>query len=292
MKRAHVLVAAGVIATACKPDLGPGDSLVTGTRVLAVHVDPPEAPAGSSATYTALVATTDGTFALASIGWSFCTAPKPVGENNAVSNACLDPSSLVAAGTGTRVTVSTPKDACALFGPDTPPGGFRPRDPDATGGYYQPMRLDLTGVDPTFELTRVQCNLANAPADIASAFADAYAPNKNPKLLLLTNASDAVRAGAKTSFAASWGDADAETYAYFDAASQSLSTKRESLRVAWYATDGTFDSESTGRAEDDLQTSSSNGWTAPANVGVVHMWIVLRDSRGGVDFAAYDINVE
>jgi hypothetical protein len=40
------------------------------------------------------------------------------------------------------------------------------------------------------------------------------------------------------------------------------------MRVSWFATAG------------------------PDAAGVVHFWIVLRDSRGGVDFAGGDLMVE
>ncbi len=283
---------------ACKPDLGPGDSLVTSTRILAVRADPPEAAPGKGVTYSALVAGADGTVHGAPIVWSYCTAPKPIGENNAVSAACSNAASLVPAGAGPTIGAPPPKDACSRFGPDTPPGGFRPRDPDVTGGYYQPLRLDLDGADATFELMRVTCNLANAPPDVASAFVAAYTPNANPRLAPLGAsvagapvALDAIRAGSRVSFEASWDASDAEAYAYYDIASEELVTKREAMRVAWYATGGAFDSESTGRAENDTATSTANGWTAPDAVGPIHAWVVLRDSRGGIAFASYEIAV-
>ena len=65
------------------------------------------------------------------------------------------------------------------------------------------------------------------------------------------------------------------------------------MQVAWYSTDGAFDTESTGRAETDPATTTSNGWSAPSTAATepVHLWVVLRDSRGGVDFAAYDVEL-
>ena len=63
------------------------------------------------------------------------------------------------------------------------------------------------------------------------------------------------------------------------------------MRVAWYVSAGQLDTESTGRAEDDLALSTSNRWLAPSNAGAAKLWIALRDSRGGVDFAAYDLVV-
>jgi hypothetical protein len=249
-------------------------------------------------TFTPLVVGAEGTMAAPSVAWSFCTAPKPLTEDNVVSTACLDAAALVPLGRGASIAATIPANACATFGPDTPPGGFRPRDPDVTGGYYQPLRADASGAPPAFELARVRCDLANASAQAASAFAAAYVPNASPHLAPLTAARDgapvaldAIAAGARVVFEASWPVADAETYAYFDPGSQTVTTKRESMQVAWYATDGAFDTESTGRAEDDLATASADAWVAPTAPGKVHLWVILRDSRGGVDFAGYDVTV-
>jgi hypothetical protein len=35
--------------------------------------------------------------------------------------------------------------------------------------------------------------------------------------------------------------------------------------------------------------SSDDAWQAPDGAKTTHVWIVLRDSRGGVDFASYDL---
>jgi hypothetical protein len=63
------------------------------------------------------------------------------------------------------------------------------------------------------------------------------------------------------------------------------------MRVAWYASAGDFDAQSTGRGETDPVLFTDNTWTVPSAPGKVHIWIVLRDSRGGVDFAGYDFDV-
>ena len=201
-------------------------------------------------------------------------------------------------GHGTRVTATTPADGCSLFGPDAPAGGLRPRDPDATGGYYQPLRADLAGADLTFALVRITCDLANAPAPSVTAFAAAYVPNANPKLMPLAATGEgsplvltAIPAGSHVDLTVSWAPGSAETYAYYDAASDTVTTRREAMNVAWFATGGTLEKESTGRAEDDLSTTSANGWTAPAVPGTAHLWVVLSDSRGGVDFATYEVTV-
>ncbi len=285
-------------ATTCVPPLGPSDSLVTSTRILAVRADPAEARPGTRVTFTSLVAAPGGTVTGARIGWSFCTAPKPLAEDNVVSNACLGASALIAAGSGPATTAATPTDGCSVFGPATPSASFRPRDPDGTGGYYQPLRADLAGADTAFELARIRCDLADADANAASAFAAAYRPNQNPRLLPLTATLDrapvaltAIPSGARIVLEASWPAASAETFAYFDPASQTVTSQRESMQVAWYASSGALDTASTGRASNDPETTTDDGWNAPGAAGTVHLWIVLRDSRGGVDFAEYDLEV-
>jgi hypothetical protein len=294
--RASLLLFAAAMAS-CVPGLGPGDWLVTAPRILAVQAEPPEAKPGAIATYTALVVSPQGTMAAPTVDWRWCIAPEPMTENGAVASACLDAASLLPAGTGPTLSAATPADGCSLFGPDTPPGGFRPRDPDATGGYYQPLRSDSSGAPTTFDLVRILCDLGRAPAAIVSQFASSYVPNANPHLLpLVATVSgvaidlDAVPAGAAVDLQAAWPAADAETFEYFDPDTQTLSTQREAMRVAWYTTAGALATESTGRASGDLLTTTTNTWTAPSS-GTAHLWLVLRDSRGGVDFASYDADV-
>ncbi|HEY4103420.1 MAG TPA: hypothetical protein VGM44_05995 [Polyangiaceae bacterium] len=283
---------------ACKPSFGEDPALVSAPRVLAVKSDPAEAKPGAEVTFTALVAAPPDASNLPTPTWHFCDAPRPVTENNVVSAACLDEASLLAAGAGTTITSALPANACSLFGPDTPPGGFRPRDPDATGGYFQPLRVDLGGADPIFHLARVSCSLADASADTATAFAAQYAPNQNPNLLpLVARMADrtlefsAIPRGARVELEASWNAEDAESYAYFDPASQTITTRREAMNVAFYVSAGKLDSESSGRAEDDLALTADDIWTAPDAAQSARLWLVLRDSRGGSDFASYNLHI-
>jgi hypothetical protein len=88
------------------------------------------------------------------------------------------------------------------------------------------------------------------------------------------------------------GCAGAERYVAFDIGSQSLVDQRESIAVAWYATAGTFDQDRTGRDSSDTTTTSDNGWQPPATPGPVHLWVVLRDDRGGVGWTEYVLDVQ
>ena len=285
-------------ALACVPSLGPGDSLITSTRILAVRADPAEATPGSKVTFTALVAGPGGTVTGADIDWNFCSAPKPLTEDNVVSNACLDSSSLLAAGMGSSIATTTPTNGCSIFGPDVSSMSLRPRDPDSTGGYYQPLRADLTDADSAFELVRIHCDLADADATAVGQFAQAYTLNQNPTLDPLTAtiggapaALAAIPTGARVILEASWPAASAETFAYYDRVSSMVTTQRESMQVAWYSSGGTLDTESTGREADDMATATDDGWDAPESAGTVHLWVVVRDSRGGTDFAETDVTV-
>jgi hypothetical protein len=88
------------------------------------------------------------------------------------------------------------------------------------------------------------------------------------------------------------GCAGAETFVYYDPLTRTLVNHRESMRVAWFAGDGSFGDDHTGRREDETETFSDGVWTAPQTSGPVHLWVVLRDSRGGIDWQSYVVDVE
>jgi len=206
--------------------------------------------------------------------FSFCTAPKPPTEDNAVSAACADdPNALAPIG-------AVPANACMQFGPDVPPGGFRPRDADPTGGYYQPVLADEPGAALAFGFTRITCNLPNAPSDVAHDYQTMYVANRNPTLL--SSALSDVAAGSDVTLVAAWPPEAAEDYLYFDPESQALVIRHESMRVSWFATAGTLAVDASAVAESSDATSVSTTWRAPASPGPAWLWLVLRDSRGGI----------
>jgi len=287
-----------VLLAGCQPRFDENEGLVTTARVLAVKSEPAEVKPGASLALTALVAVPPSSAGAPRPTWCFCNAPKPPIEDNAVSSACLDATSLLPAGEGPSIETQIPGNACVLFGPNAAASGLRPRDPDGTGGYFQPVRLDLRSAVPTFHLQRVSCPLADASSDIATQFAAAYRPNQNPRLMPLVAAVDhqaipldPLPKGARIQLQVSWSADDAESYAYFERSTQSVITRREAMRVAWYASSGKLDAEATGRAENDLEVTTDNVWTSPDSPGAVKFWVVLRDSRGGTDFAEYDVSV-
>jgi hypothetical protein len=273
---------------------------VTDPRLIAVRAEPAEVQPGSPASYEALLA---GSGDATLLRWAFCTAPKPLTELNTVGNACLDdPAALVDLGQGARIMATVPIDACQRFGPDPPPQPageppLRPRDPDVTGGYYQPLRVDdARGV--SFPLQRVTCNLANASAAVVADFRSRYLPNRNPKLADVSAsldgapiALDALPADAVITLRASWTADDAETFPVLDLETHALVDTREAMRVSWFGTDGNFALDRSGRAPDDPLTYAETSFHTPSTPGPLSLWVVLRDSRGGVDWRSVEAGV-
>jgi hypothetical protein len=305
-----------LLATACKPNLGSPPSLIEGPRILAVRGVPAEAAEGDPVTYDILAVDPSGRIASPSVSWASCHDPRPPASANAVAASCLDVPDDTTAPSPTFMA-PMPDGACRIFGPqppDTMPGKppLRPQDPDVTGGFYQPVRATLTDGDVTeraFALERLKCRLANAPADITAMFNAMVKLNGNPTIASLTldpagtpvalfthgqaamPAPPTVAPGAPVTLEVAWPDSTPESYPVFNLVTQTLDTHRESLSVSWFATDGSFEHDRTGRGETETDLTTDDVWTAPMAPGLVHLWVLLRDIRGGVDFAETSVLV-
>lgn len=300
----RALLLSSLLLGACAPDLGAEPWLVSSARMLAVRAVPAEVKPGADATYTAFMATPDGVGDGSDVGaqlsWSLCEAPKPLSENDTVSSACIsDGDSLVPVGMGSTLSVKIPEDACQRFGPDPPPQKageppLRPRDADITGGYYQPLRVD-DGTGTSFALQRITCSLAGASAKVASDFRARYQSNVNPELgaLTLRDASGndvpltALPADATLTLHVEWPSTSVESYPVLDITTRALVDRREALRVSWFVAAGSLALSHSGRDPEDDATFAENTWHTPV-AGPVSLWVVLRDDRGGVDFAKID----
>jgi len=85
----------------------------------------------------------------------------------------------------------------------------------------------------------------------------------------------------------------AEAYAYVDPQTGAFTARHEAMRVSWFVTQGELKDDHTGRLEEEYQTSSSDDeWTAPAQPGLVFLWVVLRDARGGSDWQSFQLQVD
>lgn len=283
MKRTALLL----LACGCEHALDQRLAIVDAPRVLAVISEPAEGKPGATVTVSALVASAAGPVTAAP-AWALCTAPKAPTEDNAVSDGCLGSDQIVPLGTAPTATATIPSDACQLFGPDVPPGGFRPRDPDPTGGYYQPVRADAGDAGTAFGFARITCNLAGAPGDVAHDYQTMYVANANPVLHPVSLPT--VPAGADVTITAAWDPP--ETYLYYDPSSQALVTRREAMRVSWFASAGSLPVDASAVGEDDPATSVATTWHAPATPGPAWLWLVLRDSRGGLATQTIAVTVQ
>jgi hypothetical protein len=191
-----------------------------------------------------------------------------------------------------------------------------------TGGYYLPVRVSIdipeklsrpgtTTPDSlmSFGLERISCGIAGVDSVRARQFTKDYTLNVNPTISGLTwqqggadvtqaTSLDAggaplqVASGQTVTFDLSWTPESVERYPANDVLTRELVYHLETMRVAWYATGGSFEHDVTGRTESEVETYTfaENTWKCETQ-GVVHMWVVLHDIRGGVDFASYDIEV-
>lgn len=283
MRRALLLV----LLAACDDELDQRLAIIDAPRVLAVVANPAEAKPGAQVSYEAVIASPDGPLATPP-GWAFCTSPKAPTEDNVASVDCIAGEDLIDLGTAPTATGTLPADGCLRFGPDTPPGGFRPRAPDETGGYYQPVRVvvdDLLAIG----LSRITCKLPTAPAEVARDYDLRYVANANPTLDPVDLAT--VPADTDVTLTASWPASAVETYLYFDPVSQALIERREAMRVSWFTTGGALAVDASLVGEQDEALAASTTWHTPA-AGPAWLWLVLRDSRGGVATQALAITVE
>jgi hypothetical protein len=283
------LLVALVLASSCSDGVDRSIAQVTGPRILAVRAEPPESAPGATVTYTALVATPGGPAVADDLVWTFCTTAPTRAEAGPVSPTCIASSGAPDA-IGMTATLKTPADACRRFGPLGMPAlnaaaVSQPLLPDATGGYYQPLRLAWQA-SLALALERLTCDPTGVSLDLAQAYRTARKANENPQLLGLTAtiagqpAIASIAPSSSVDLLASWSADAAETYVTVDAEQAVLVTRTENLWVGWFANDGVIEHDVT-KAEG---TSATNRWRAPAETGTYDVWTVLHDDRGGTDF--------
>jgi len=290
------LVPMPLLALGCWPELDARSSSLGEARALAVIASPPEARPGTPVAYELLAASPRGRELAPATLWTTCATPLAAVDTGSVSPDCFtQPGPSLEEQAGSHAQATLPLDGCARFGPDPPPGDARPRDPDASGGFYQPLIVFMAD-EAVIHLQRLLCNPRSAPADLARDFAAAYVPNRNPSAPVLEQANGvlpaAVSSGASLDLRARWQPSDAEPYAWIDREALELRERREALSVSWFATAGRLESDRSERAEGDPATEASNRWTAPPAPGPVTFWAVLRDSRGGTSFVEASLRVE
>jgi hypothetical protein len=255
--------------------------------VLAIEADPAEAPPGTPVKLRAVVASPEGPVETDAVRWSFCRTPRPLSENGAVSARCATENELPQPGRALEAELVLPADGCVRFGPETA-AGLRPTDPDASGGYYQPLRVSVPDARATVQRLRLRCALANAPIATVQEFAARYRDNGAPGQRGIRLAeTDALRAvvGSRVELQLALEPDAHEHYVHYDPA-RGLVEREETLRVRWYVSAGALADESPPGPE-----HASARWSAPHAPGTAWVWAVLGDDRGGLSVATAEIEV-
>jgi hypothetical protein len=80
----------------------------------------------------------------------------------------------------------------------------------------------------------------------------------------------------------------AEPYVWYDRESARVEPRHEGISVAWYTSNGSFEAEQTGLDESEVRSRRGlqNVWR-PAEAGPSTVWLVIRDTRGGVSWQTY-----
>ncbi len=197
-------------------------------------------------------------------------------------------------------------DACARFGPNPPPtegdtAPQRPADPDASGGYFLPVRAEADGA-AAFGALRIRCDLPGVTRAIFDAFEERYFANEPPAIDRVLLGSGApvsledvttVSPNAETAITVELPSGAAEPYVRYDSADGVLVDEREWLRVQWFITDGRLSAgQQTLFPSGAAPLVASTSWTAPSADATVHGWIVVTDARGGVVWTAFTVEVD
>jgi hypothetical protein len=141
-----------------------------------------------------------------------------------------------------------------------------------TGGATNPVKA---GQSVTFEVSWAKCPLTDACGD------GICGPDESTT-------------GCPADCTPLMGCTGAERYVNLDLVKNEIVDQRERISVSWFATAGSFASDTTGRDSSDTATTSDDVWTAPAQPpqqNPVILWVVLLDDRGGVGWAEYALDV-
>ncbi len=249
--------------------------------VVAVRAWPAELTPGASASLEALwIAPLDAP-ADPKIRWALCLLPPPLIPDLPVDPRCADEAGahLLPLGEGRYASLTVPLDACARFGPSPGPAAPgapapRPIDPDASGGFSLPVRVQPDGGPVTLARLRLACPPANLPSDAARRLAQEAVPNEHPRLVRF----GAVAAGRSLRLRIEAADDAAERWLWWDPAGRRLVERTEALELTLHTTSGTLSQHrltlEAGETAEVQLDGAAEDYAA---------WAVLRDERGGVD---------
>lgn len=255
MTRKLLLVTA--IATAasllsCSGDLA-DPAIVNSPRIIAMRCLPPEVQPGETVTVEALTAFVPPGSVYT---WSLCQVNLLLG-----AASCNQPQYLTTLGTGSSITMTVPTDALQGI----PPAG-------QLQGISVYVALDIQSPPGTVGLVRPTgirvVTVSTNPSPHVNPTIDRVLINGSESPGLLTPPSDVILEG----------DAG-PAQVYIDPSTGVTVT--ETLSFHWFVSDGNIDSDST---EPNLTTGKASTIWHYAGTAPPQEWVVLNDSRGGVDW--------
>ncbi|HEY2744375.1 MAG TPA: hypothetical protein VGL86_07125 [Polyangia bacterium] len=270
MRLAFAFGLALATAGCVRDDLGDA-SFVEGLRVLGVQAEPPEALVGQSVTLTAWTVDTSGNSV--DVAWSACLLP----SDGLANPGCTDGSGngLVPLGSGASITMTVPDVDPTILGA-----------PDATYGVYLPILAHATaGHDASDTIYRLRMHVIVPPeCTIDPPYRPGCVPNANPSYAgiqpLLDDSAGATptKKGTIWALVAEYGGDSMENYFLPGAETANGNSVPEQLRTQWFATAGTFPDEPVGG--DAVQKLTMDRALPPAG-GIIDLWVVAHDDRGG-----------
>lgn len=291
----------------CVPEIDDDPSLVVEGQILAVQFEPAEVKPESATQVNALVAASDDAELEKDVSFALCVARKPLSELGPVHPACLhgeDEDARRAVGRGIDVQLTVPKNACNLFGPQRPPAEpgqppGRPVDPDATGGFYQPVVATLDAA--VLGSLRLNCGLPGGSQAQVAQYNQDHVANQNPVAQKLEikvadgewqtipfGADDAVRVPRDEAISVRSRWDKRERYLLLSTETRELTHANETLVASFYSTVGGFDEH---RVQLDKNSRASSRFHTPRQRGEVRMWIVVRDGRSGTGWTSFKLDV-
>ena len=257
IRSSHAAAAAGAALALLAAGCDPGTSerwALEELRILGVRADPPEAAPGETVSFESLVVDPLGDGRPVARTWAVCTPDPAVGEAS-----CGEPGRTVPLTIGSAATFTVPSDALAGLDPETAAFGI---DLYVVLAAQAPALPGGTDADGEIAIKRLR--VSTDPL-----------PNRNPELAWFGPASPVVDGETVLLQAA----ATVESLEDYE---DILGPATELLRFSWYTTGGVLERGVT--LGEPL--ASDLFWDAEAGST---LYVVLRDDRGGMDWAALEV---
>jgi len=284
----RIFLVAALLVAGCANDFDPSSYLKPGQlRVLGVVADPPQAAPGETSKLTVITPNdpNDVTWE-----WSICTQPPPPGTAS-VDELCLE------ADLGAGILI--PVDSTTSTAKVTMPVDASPRSlglPDATGGFYVPVRIRARMGDQQLDAVYgLRLAIPQLPPNhdpvVDSAALVSEPLDASPMLVseLSTDPTNPTPVAFRTqpTLRLTLTDDSYEVYPQLTGAPPNImiTMTTEKPRFLWFADAGFFSQDATGRDQPDTKLKlDDDKHRAPALGDLINLWVVVHDDRGGTTF--------